>query len=71
MIARRSLPLTVCALTSLAVLGAASGVSVDVAGVHHVFHVVLPVIAFGLFAAFVAHDSYKHGLPRFSWKLHS
>jgi hypothetical protein len=69
--ARQSLPLTVFGLTSLAVLGAAGEVPLQPADLHHVFHVALPLIAFAIFAAFVAADAYKHGLPTFSWKLHS
>jgi hypothetical protein len=59
-------------LVPLALLGEAGHVLLDQlnAGVaHHVFHLLFPLIAFAVFAAFVAHDVGKHGWPRFTWRL--
>jgi hypothetical protein len=36
---------------------------------HHIFHIVFPLIAFAVFALFVARDVRRNGWPRFSWRL--
>jgi hypothetical protein len=67
--ARRCVPLLVLLVSPLAVLGAAGDVQLNVLAVHHVFHIVLPVVAFAVFAVFVADDVSKHGWPGLSWRL--
>ncbi len=64
---RYVLPLLVCAFSSLLVLALSGAVPVD--QVHHTFHILLPTIAFAVFAAYVALDVFKHGWPAFSWRL--
>jgi hypothetical protein len=69
---KRHIPMVVLFLAPLAVLATAGAVPLDMltaASVHHVFHVVLPVVAFAVFAAYVAVDISKRGWPRFSWRL--
>ena len=36
---------------------------------HHIFHLAFPLVAFAVFAVFVARDVRAHGWPRFSWRL--
>jgi hypothetical protein len=36
---------------------------------HHLFHILFPLVAFAIFAAFVARDVRAHGWPTFSWRL--
>jgi hypothetical protein len=70
--ARRYIPIGVLILAPLAVLGADGQLPLDqltVASTHHVFHILLPVVAFFVFAVFVAHDISRHGWPAFSWRL--
>jgi hypothetical protein len=37
--------------------------------IHHYAHIVLPLMAFLVFSAFVALDVRRHGWPRFSWQM--
>ena len=70
--ARRCIPVLVFILAPLAVLGEAGELPLDQLNTlfaHHVFHILLPVVAFGVFALFVAHDISIHGWPTFSWRL--
>ena len=70
----RCMPLIVLILAPLVVLVAAGEIPLDqltAASVHHVFHIVLPVVAFAVFAVFVAYDISKHGWPTFSWRLNA
>ena len=56
----------------LVVLGEAGHVLLDQLNAvvaHHVFHIVFPLIAFAVFAGFVAHEVREHGWPAFSWRL--
>jgi hypothetical protein len=60
------------ALLGLIVLGEAGHVLLDelgAAAAHHIFHLVFPLVAFGLFGGLVARDVRQHGWPRFSWQL--
>ena len=41
----------------------------DVAAAHHLAHLIFPLIAFIVFAAYVAYDVRKNGWPTFSWRL--
>ena len=66
------IPLAFGCLANVLVLGAAGQLPVDelsVAAVHHVYHIVLPTVAFGIFAVYVANDIRRHGWPTFSWRL--
>ena len=36
---------------------------------HHFFHLVFPLIAFGVFAIVAARDVRRNGWPTFSWRL--
>ena len=36
---------------------------------HHAFHLAFPIVAAGVFVAYVARDVRRHGLPGFSWRL--
>ena len=59
-------------LIALAALGEAGHflldqLNADVA--HHFFHVLFPLVAFGIFGALVARDVRRHGWPTFSWQL--
>jgi len=68
----RCIPVLVFILAPLVVLGAAGEMPLDqlsLAAAHHVFHILLPVIAFAVFALFVAYDVSIHGWPTFSWRL--
>ena len=59
-------------VASVIVLGEAGHVLLDALGAelaHHVFHVAFPLVAFTLFAAFVARDVRANGWPRFTWRL--
>jgi hypothetical protein len=61
-------------LAPLAVLGAAGELPLDqlnAATAHHVFHVMIPVVAFAVFALFVGRDISRHGWPTFSWRLNA
>jgi hypothetical protein len=57
---------------SVIAVGEAGHVLLDALGAdlaHHVFHIAFPLVAFTLFAVFVARDVRAHGWPRFSWQL--
>jgi hypothetical protein len=65
-------PLSVGCLATVLVLGAAGQLPVEdlsVAAVHHVYHIVLPTVAFVIFAVYVAVDIRRRGWPTFSWRL--
>ncbi len=67
-----SAPRLVLTLVGLVVLGESGhvvleGLSLDVA--HHFFHLLFPLVAFVLFAAFAARDIQRNGWPTFSWRL--
>ena len=69
---RRSLPHSVGTLACLVVLAAAGQLPVDqlfVLTLHHTFHLLLPTLAFGVFAAFVGRDIARFGWPQFTWSL--
>ena len=60
------------ALLGLIVLGEAGHVLLDelgAAAAHHIFHLVFPLVAFGLFGGLVARDIHLRGWPRFSWRV--
>ena len=70
--ARYALPALAFIASQLLVLGSAGQIGFDqltLLAVHHVFHIVLPLAAFVIFAIFVAHDVARHGWPTFSWRL--
>ena len=55
-----------------AIVGEAGHMLFDALGVdlaHHFFHILFPMVAFVVFAAFVARDVRKNGWPQFSWRL--
>jgi hypothetical protein len=59
-------------LVSLAILGEAGHILLDVSNAevaHHIFHFAFPLVAFVVFAGFVAHEVRTHGWPSFSWRL--
>jgi hypothetical protein len=71
-VARRCIPALVLILAPLAVLGGAGELSLDqldIMAAHHVFHIVFPVLAFVVFALYVARDISIHGWPTFTWRL--
>jgi hypothetical protein len=56
-------------LVPLALLGEAGHILLDELNAvvaHHFFHILFPLVAFGVFAGFVAIDVRHHGWPRFS-----
>lgn len=70
--ATRRIPIVILILAPLAVLFAAGAIPLDeltVAAAHHVFYIVIPVVAFAVFALYAANDIRKHGWPTFSWRL--
>jgi hypothetical protein len=70
--ARQSIPIGVLILAPLAVLSAAGGLPLDqlnAAAAHHVFHFLIPALAFAVFAVCVALEISKRGWPTFSWRL--
>ena len=72
--ARRCIPALVLILAPLAVLGEAGELPLDQLNIvfaHHAFHILLPVLAFGVFALFVAQDISIHGWPTFTWRLNA
>jgi hypothetical protein len=59
-------------LVSLGVLGEAGHLLLDQLNLvvaHHFFHILFPLVAFVIFAAFVGRDIRAHGWPTFSWRL--
>jgi hypothetical protein len=71
---QRGLPVVIFVLAPLAVLGGAGEIplaQLSTLAVHHLFHIVFPVVAFAVFALFVARDISKHGWPTFSWRLNA
>jgi hypothetical protein len=59
-------------LAGLAVVGEAGHVVLDLLNfdlAHHFFHLLFPLVAFVVFAAFAARDIRQHGWPTFSWHL--
>jgi hypothetical protein len=72
MTAKHLLPLGVCFLANVLVLGAAGQLPLDelaAAAIHHVYHIVLPTAAFVIFAMYVAYDVKRRGWPTFTWRL--
>jgi len=72
--ARRCIPILVLIMAPLAVLGEAGEFPLDqltAVSAHHVFHILLPVVAFVVLAVFVARDISIHGWPTFSWRLNA
>jgi hypothetical protein len=72
MTAKHLLPLGVCILANVLVLGAAGQLPLDelsAAAIHHVYHIVLPTAAFVIFAIYVAYDIKRRGWPTFTWRL--
>jgi hypothetical protein len=72
MYARKLIPLGVCCLANVLVLGAAGQLpfeALTAAAVHHVYHIVLPTAAFVIFVIYVAIDVRRRGWPTFSWRL--
>jgi hypothetical protein len=68
--AKHLVPLAVGCVANVLVLGASGQLPIaEAAAVHHVYHIVLPVAAFVIFAIYVAIDIRRRGWPTFSWRL--
>ena len=70
--ARHLFPLVVGLLANLLVLGASGLLPLDdlsAAAIHHVYHILLPTMAFVIFVVYVASDIRRHGWPTFTWSL--
>jgi len=58
--------------SALVVLGEAGHIVLEQLNLdlgYHLFHILFPLVAFAIFAAFVARDVRAHGWPTFSWRL--
>jgi hypothetical protein len=59
-------------VAAFVVLGEAGHILLDQLNLdlaHHFFHLVFPLIAFGVFAVVAARDIRRNGWPTFSWHL--
>ena len=62
-------PVVAFLVSTALVLTSSGALPIDPLALHHTFHVLLPTIAFAIFAGRVAADVRQHGWPRFSWGL--